>query len=104
MNEAILNTPIGDLNHISDWIELWGGENDDLPLVVQEMHSNNLTWKDIEPYRLVCYDVTAIRECIDNGLDADQLATVIDGTSLGYMVSNHDITASEARQLWEDSL
>ena len=104
MNPILHDIPIGDLDNIAKWIELHGGENDDLAIVVQEMQSNNLTWKDIAPYRLVCFTPTAVRECIDYDLEPDNLATRIDGTSLGYMVSNNDITAPEARQMWEDSL
>jgi len=103
MNNAMLSTPIGDLQHLSDWVDAHGGDNDDIPRIVEEMHDNDLTWRQMRPYKNVCFSVTAIRECLDLELPPECLEMSIDGNPLGYMVSNNDITASEARQLWEDS-
>ena len=103
MNNAMLSTPIGDLQCLADWIDAHGGDNDDLPRIVEEMHGHGLSWADIRPYSHVLTDIPAVRECIDCDISPSQLEVEIDGTPLGHMVSDNDITAPEARQMWEDS-
>ena len=104
MHPVLNDIPIGDLDSLSKWIDIHGGDNDDLPAVVQRMKDSDLTWKDIAPYRLVCSCPIAVRECLDNDITPVMLEIPLDGKPLGIMVSANDITAPEARQLWEDSL